>query len=107
MKFDNKVKANNINEDPVVDILKEAADKVGEVTKDATPTTVPVEKPNKVITYIVIAEKLNVRETPNGKVLKIVSSGDILKGAEPKDGWVKLENNAGYVMEEFIAPKKG
>lgn len=79
--------------DPVQDILEEAIGKVEE-TKE------PKE-------YTVVVNMLNVREVPNGKVLKTVKSGDILKGTEDKDGWIKLDNGAGYVMSEFVAPKKG
>lgn len=97
MKFDStkKVEPAPVDKavDPVEDILEEAIGKVEEVKA-------PKE-------YTVVVDALNVREIPDGKILRTVKSGDILKGEEEKDGWIKLESNAGYVMSKFVAPKKG
>jgi len=79
--------------DPVEDILEEAVKKVEEVKKSNE--------------YTVIVELLNVREVPDGKIIKTIKSGETFKGEDAKDGWIKLEDEAGYVMSKFVAPKKG
>lgn len=79
--------------DPVEDILEEAVKKVEEVKKSNE--------------YTVIVELLNVREVPDGKIIKTIKSGETFKGEDAKDGWIKLEDEAGYVMSQFVAPKKG
>ena len=87
--------------DPVEDILKDTADKVLKV-EEAKPVVEQVSKE-----YVVIAELLNVRSTPNGVILEQVKSGDIIKGTPENPNWIKLSNGKGYVMSKFVAPKKG
>lgn len=85
--------------DPVEDILEEAVKKVEEVKE--------VEEVKKSNEYTVIVDLLNVREVPDGKIIKTIKSGETFKGEDAKDGWIKLEDEAGYVMSQFVAPKKG
>lgn len=97
MKFDSAKKVEPVPVgkaiDPVEDILEEAIGKVEEVKASKE--------------YTVIVDLLNVRKSPDGDILRTVKSGEVVKGVEEKDGWIKLDNGEGFVMSKFVAPKKG
>ena len=54
---------------------------------------------------VVLPNRLNVRETPGGKVIGFLNSGDSVDVISNKDGWLKIrhENFLAWVNGEFVA----
>lgn len=46
-------------------------------------------------------ERLNMRKTPGGEVVKILPANAAVEVIEEKDGWAHLENGY-YVMSKYI-----
>lgn len=105
-------KINNIVSDPLEPVVEETpvpvADPVAEVTeaveaiKDLAEKE---EKKNNAKYFVTDTPKLNVRETPNGKIIKVIESGEevVLSGKSEDKDWYKIKSPIqGYVMKKYI-----
>lgn len=65
----------------------------------------PVKKTKVIKAAIVVPERLNIRKTPEGEILDVVSKGTELQVEETDDAvWAKVVTKGlrGFAMKEFL-----
>lgn len=65
----------------------------------------PEPKKDNAKYFVTDTPKLNVRETPNGKIIKVIESGEevVLGGKSEDKDWYKIKSPIqGYVMKKYI-----
>lgn len=111
-------KINNIVSDPLEPVAEtpietaaaELEKAVAEIPTPEEPKEVAEAakpEPKKDNSKYIVADtpKLNVRETPNGKIIKVIESGEevVLGGKSEDKDWYKIKSPIqGYVMKKYI-----
>ena len=85
-------------EENIVEINPTAVSREGDVTINVFNAPVTINTVEKVVDVNYL---LNVRETPNGKILRTIKNGEKVEVIEDLGEWSKLADGS-YVMSKFL-----
>ena len=85
-------------EENIVEVNPTAASREGDVTINVFNAPVTITTVEKIVN---VQQLLNVRETPNGKILRTIKNGDKVEVIEDLGEWSKLVDGS-YVMSKFL-----
>lgn len=85
-------------EENIVEVNPTAVSREGDVTINVFNAPVTINTVEKVVDVNYL---LNVRETPNGKILRTIKNGERVEVIEDLGEWSKLVDGS-YVMSKFL-----
>lgn len=85
-------------EENIVEVNPTAVSREGDVTINVFNAPVTINTVEKVVDVNYL---LNVRETPNGKILRTIKNGEKVEVIEDLGEWSKLVDGS-YVMSKFL-----
>lgn len=85
-------------EENIVEVNPTAVSREGDVTINVFNAPVTINTVEKVVDVNYL---LNVRETPNGKILRTIKNGEKVEVIEDLGEWSKLTDGS-YVMSKFL-----
>lgn len=85
-------------EENIVEVNPTAVSREGDVTINVFNAPVTINTVEKVVDVNYL---LNVRETPNGKILRTIKNGEKVEVIEDLGEWSKLADGS-YVMSKFL-----